>query len=68
MFLIYPVCLHVREKFQKATKNNMLKFFVDQLQHVTDRIDEKGQESLREVGPEVVKCNLELTLIRIECL
>lgn len=46
----------------------MLKFFVDQLQHVTDRIDEKGQESLREVGPEVVKCNLELTLIRIECL
>ena len=58
----------VMEKFQKATKNNMLKVFVDQLQHVTDRIDQKEQESLREVGPEVVKCNLDLTLIRIECL
>ena len=56
------------EKFRKATKNNMQKFFVDQLQHVTDRIGGKGQESLKEVGPEVVKCNLEVTLIRIECL
>lgn len=33
----------VMEKFQKATKNNMQKFFVDQLQHVTDRIGAKGQ-------------------------
>ena len=56
----------VMGKFKRAVNNDMQKFFIDQLKHATDRIDGKGQESLKEVGPEAFKCNLELILIRIE--
>ena len=50
MFLIYPVTFFLEVlmgKFKKATKNDIQKFFIDQLKYTTYCIDRRRREALK---------------------
>ena len=52
-YLIFPFFLEaVMAKFKKVAKNDLQKYLMDQLKHALDRIDGKGQKSLKEINSE----------------